>query len=244
MSVCIQCFRLEFSGVVAMFLVGFGILSSFSGSASVMPSPPSSLMYRTLSSFGDAGGDDRRRWMRAVPLGGHCSRRSCSTSGMGVKAPSPKAAAESWASGEQGAWAAREDSGSEQLSSDERWLQCESATDGRLPLREGESNSEELVLRCSRSWTSELPWLLRNFPPLLLLLKSFPLQLLSAEPEDSFEQQWPSCCAQQHSLPLEPLKPAVATQSLASSKLLLTLLCLKFSGLGSTSAWTSRLLSL
>lgn len=41
-------------------------------------------------------------------------------------------------------------SGSEQLNSD-KWLQWESATEGREPLREGESNSEELVLRCSRS---------------------------------------------------------------------------------------------
>lgn len=39
---------------------------------------------------------------------------------------------------------------SEQLNS-EKWLEWESATDGRLPLSEGESNSEELVLRCSSS---------------------------------------------------------------------------------------------
>lgn len=189
MSVCIQCFRLEFSGVVVMHLMGFGIFSSFSGSVSVTPSPPSSLIYRALPSFGDAGGDDRRRWVGTTPLDRHCSSRSCSTSVRGVMAKSPKAAVGSWMSTdeEQWGWAACEVSGSEQLSSDERWLQCDSATDGKLPLREGESNSEEFVLRCSRGWTSKLPCLLLNLPPPLLLLL-FPLQLLSPTAEDSFEQ--------------------------------------------------------
>lgn len=171
-----------------------------------------------------------------------------------------KAVAGWWSIGvEQGWWAGLEVSGSEQLSSDEKWLQCESATEGRLPLRDGESNSEELVLRCSRSWASISPRvsfiLVSPLLQLLALFQSFPLLFLPPEVEGSFDQgddgqQWLSCCAQQlavlheHVPPLAPFRPAVLLLQLASSRLLLALQCLTFSGLDSTSAWTSRLLSL
>lgn len=264
-----QRFLVGLTGSTAVSLVVSFMFSSFSGSVVSATSPLlSSVMYRNvplLPSFGEAGGDeDSRRWVKAAwPVwDGKCSRRSCSTSGIGVMVISLKVVA-GWGWGsdkpEQGGWAGLEVSGSEQLSSDEKWLQCESATEGRLPLRDGESNSEELVLRCSNSWASISPLVSLIFvsPLLLAFFHSFPLLFLPPEVEGSFDQggegqRWLSCCAQQqveghehwHVPPLTPLRPAELLLQLASSRLLLALQCLTFSCLDSTSAWTSRLLSL
>lgn len=262
MSVCIQRFLVWFTGCTALQMVSFK-LSSFSGSVSPTLS---SLMYRNvplLPSFGEAGGDeDSRRQVKAEWLiwGGKCSRRSCSTSGMGVTVTSLKAVMGLWGwasiGGEQGAGAGLEVSGSEQLSSDEKWLQCDSATEGRLPLRDGESNSEELVLRCSRSWVSISACISLTFAsPLLMLLAFFqrlPLLVLTPEVEASFDhggqgQEWLACWAQRQVEGHEhvaPFRPAELLLQLASSRLLLALPCLTFSCLDSTSACTSRLLSL
>lgn len=160
----------------------------------------------------------------AAPSDERRSSLSRSTSGVGARAGG-------WACGGEapGGRAPREASGSKQLSSDDRRLQRESATDGRLPLREGESDSEEFARRCSGSRASEPP------PPLLTLLRSFPLLLLSPGPDSlgqrGGEHHSPSCCA-------------AALLQLAPPRLLLPLLRLSFSGFGSTSAWTSKLLSL
>lgn len=261
MSVCIQRFLTGLTDCTAVFLVVS--FTSFSGAMSAISLTLSSLMYRNaalLPSFGDAGGDeDSRQWVKALwPLwGGKCSRRSCSTSGKGETV-------EWWrwdsTGGERCAWAGFEVSGSEQLSSDEKWLQWESATEGRLPLRDGESNSEEFVLRCSRSWASASPWVSSIFgSPLLLpaLLQTVLLHFFPPEVEGSVDQgdegqQWLFCWSEQQveghehgHVPLPaPLTPAELLLQLASSRLLLALPCLTLSSLGSTSACTSRLLSL
>lgn len=261
-----QRFLVGLTGCTAVLSLLSFMFSSFSGSVSAASPLLSSVMYRNvplLPSLGEAGGDeDSRRWVNAAwPVwDGQCSRRSCSTSGMGVMVISLKVVTRwGWGSAgpEQVGWAGLEVSGSEQLSSDEKWLQCESATEGRLPLRDGESNSEELVLRRSSSWASISPRVSFIFvsPLLLALFHSFPLLFLPPEVEGSFDQggegqRWLSCGAQQqveaqeHVPPLAPLRPAVLLLQLASSRLLLALQCLTFSCLDSTSACTSRLLSL
>lgn len=131
---------------------------------------------------------------------------------------------------------------SEQLNS-EKWLECESATDGRLPLSEGESNSDELVLRCSSSWasmSSRVSLILVPPPP---FLRSLPLLFLPPELEED-EQE--ASLAHLVEVPLtsdeaQPLDGQVQPQRPLSSTLLLPLWCRSLLGLDSMSTWTSIL---
>lgn len=154
-------------------------------------------------------------------------------------------------------------SGSEQLSSDEKRLQCESATEGMLPLRDGESSSEELARRCSRSRASMSPCvsftlLSPLLLPLLALLQSLLLHFLPAvvavgslDQEDEGPHWLPGCPqlhaeGHGHKHPSAPaaLMAAEPLLQLASSMLLLALPCLILSCLDSESTGASRLPSL
>lgn len=173
---------------------------------------------------------------------GHVSRRSFSTSGKGLTVAKRR-----WYSPQPEPWL--QDvfmlSRSEQLNS-EKWLEWESATEGRLPLSDGESNSDELVLRCSNSWASissrvSLIFLLP--PP---FLRSLPLPFLPPELE---EEEHDASLTHLAVLPLpsEELQPAAGLVQpqrptlLPSSTLLPPLWCRRFTGLDSISTWTSKL---
>lgn len=180
-------------------------------------------------------------WVKEDEEAGQVSKRSFSTSGKGLTVVKRV-----WYSPPLEPWL--QDvfmlSRSEQLNS-EKWLEWESATEGRLPLSDGESSSDELMLRCSSSWasmSSRVSLILVPPPP---FLRSLPLLFL---PPDVDEEQQvslahlaavplPSVAAQPLEGQIQPQRPTW----LPSSMLLLPLWCRSLLGFESMSTWTSVL---